>query len=565
MTARETTRGTSASGAAAECQPECHISASDATLYLSAAPHLRRGMLRQKIIKSGESSALPPRPVGRTYAIRVLYGVEGTVPMSAVDTGKVRRQCRIALLQTMIRDILAIAVVVASALLEPLGTAIVFGLAVAVIILVGRVPLFSLWTAAAVIAVVFVLFMGIDRRQVSFAIPLVCLGVCFVVFLADTILSVHYLRKLWHMSSAPQIPQSGDPAPGGRSADATENSKDDQSPSQQGLQVSGPARIYHDSTRIIGSGAVLDPLPFTVSLEKPLDANKKIATFRTSDLVAHICLLLTSQGVSGTPENGYAHGILPEGRSGQRPQESPFTHGLPYLHVGQVISVPVPKTRKHPILRFGMLGLDYKYQPSEEEMRYAVDRPQIGQNERCYVCAITSSWRGQIVITVYFYAAMEAHSLSVTIKPYVLTPITAELRVAEDLAEQNPFLAAGKVVKMTGRQFLAAAQGVNRPRVPGRDEADMPGLYSVREHYADNLAENTHQRDDAIRIIRVLEAKIVRVTMKFLRDHNIDPNEDEQRAMQSVSSYTFTGDIISAGPGSRVNTAKGDNNTQTNN
>lgn len=203
---------------------------------------------------------------------------------------------------------------------------------------------------------------------------------------------------------------------------------------------------------------------------------------------------------------------------------------------------------------------------SKEDLLDAADRPQIGENERCYVCANTSSWKGQIVITVYFYATMEAHSLSVTIEPYVMTPIAAELRVAEDLAEQNLFLSAGKAVKMTARQFLAAEKSVERLRVRERDEAGLPvpGLYSVRERYADVLAENTHQRNDAIRIIRLLEEKIVRVTMEFLRDHNIDPNKYEDRAMQSVHSYTVIGDIISAGPNSQVNTAKGDNNTQTN-
>lgn len=260
--------------------------------------------------------------------------------------------------------------------------------------------------------------MGIDRRQVSFGVPLICLDVCFVVFLADTILSVLHLRKLWHISSAQQKPQSEKPAPETRSADAAENSKDDQGPSKQGLQVSDPARIYHDSSRIIGSGAALKHLLFTVSLEKPLDDNEKIAAFRTSDLFTYIGFHLISQGVGGAQENGYAHEIWSEGRE-QGPQgRTHFTYGLPHLHVGPVISVPVPKTRKHPILRLSMVELDYKSRPSKKDFLDAVDRPQIGENERCYVCANTSSWKGQIVITVYFYATMEAHSLSVTIEPY---------------------------------------------------------------------------------------------------------------------------------------------------
>jgi hypothetical protein len=545
--------------------PECHISASDATRYLSAAPHLRRGMLRQKIIGLGQSAA-PPQPVGRTYAIRVLFGAEGAVPMSAVDTVEVRGQCTIALLQTIIRDVAVIATVITSALLQPWGTAIVFGVAVAVIALVGRVPLFSPWTAAAVAAAVFVLFMGIDRGEASFVIPLICLGVCYVIFLTDTMLSVHHLRKLWHISPIQQESHSADSVLDGRSEDEAENSKDSQGPSQQKFGVSEPGRIYHDSNRIIGSGAPLEPLTFHVSLEKRLDADEKIVAFKASELVAEICSHVTAQSVGGAQENGYAYETRSEDRTSRQSQESSFTHDLPYMRVGPVISVPVPKAKNYPVLRFSTVNLNYNYRPSADELLATVNRPQIGENERYYVRASTPSWRGQIVVTIYCYVAMEADSLNVTIRPYVLTPIAGELRVAEDLATQNRFLMFGRAARMTVRQFLVPAQRISRLRVLGRDEArtSASGLYSVRERYAGVLADNTNQRDDAIRIIRVLEAKVVRVTMKFLRQHNIDPAEDERTAIQSVHSYTVIGDIISAGPGSQVNTAKGDNIEQTN-
>jgi hypothetical protein len=102
--------------------PNSHISASKATRYLSAAPHLRRGMLGREIIEPGRIGPRRPRPVGRSFAIRALFGPDGAVPMPAVDTEEVRRQCAIALLQSVIRDLAVVAAVVVSAMLEPWGT-----------------------------------------------------------------------------------------------------------------------------------------------------------------------------------------------------------------------------------------------------------------------------------------------------------------------------------------------------------------------------------------------------------------------------------------------------------
>jgi hypothetical protein len=537
-------------GGIEEVSPERRISASDTTWYLSAAPHLRRGMLREKVTGSNEP-ATPLQPVGRKYALQVLFGAQGAVPMPAVDTGEVRSQCTIALLQTTIRDATAVAALAISALLEPWGTAIVFGLAVAVIILVGRVRLFSLWTLTAVAAIALVLLAGIRREDARFAIPLICLGVCYAVFLVDILLSVHYLRWLRSISSAQPNSQHADPPQGCQAARPEENSQDSQGFSPQSFTEGEPLRIYHDRSRIIGSGAPVKSLGFHVSLESRLDEDEQITGFNASELLDYVSSHVISRRFGDAPENG------------QQSRDGHFTGGLPYLRVAPVISVPVPKAKKHPILRFSTVRLDYNYRPSDKELLDAADRPQVGQNERHYVRFITSSWRGQIVISIYCYAAIEADSLSVTIKPHVLTPIAEQFRVADDLVTQNRFLIAGRAVKMTARQFLSAAQQVDRLTGNGT-AAPVAGLYSPRELYAGILAENSHQLDDASRIIRVLEAKVARVTMEFLRGHNIDPNEDEKRAFQSVHSYTIIGDIINAGPNSQVNNAKGDKIEQAN-
>lgn len=564
MTAGETTRGATApaSPVVEKISPECRISASNATRDLSAAPHLRRGMLQEKIIGSHPDD-MPPPPVGRRYALNFIFGAQRRVPMPAVDTGEVRGQCIIALTQTMIRDATAIAALIISALLEPRGTAIVFGLAMAVIVLIGRVRLFSLWTVAAAAAVASVLLIAIGRGDAQLDIPLICLGICYVVFLGDILLSVHYLRWLWNISSAEQDSRFADPAQGGRPAGAEENSYDGQRFNQQGFVENDPCRIYHDSNRIIGSGAPLEQFGFHVSLESRLDDDRQITDFKASELLDYIRSHVISQRASNIPENGSAFSMAGEARGNRPPRGAIYKSGLPYLRVTRVISVPVPKPKKHAILRFSTVRLNYDYLPSEDELLDVADGPQIGQDERYYVRVVTPSWKGQIVVTIYCYVAMEADSLNVTVYPYVLTPITGQVRIADDLVTENRFIIAAQAVRMAARQLLSGAQKINRVTGNG---AVVPaaGLYSTRELYAGILAENTHQLDDVIRTIRVLEAKVVRVAMEFLRNHNIDPNEDEKRAFQSVHSYTINGDIINAGPNSQVNSAKGDNIKQAN-
>ena len=530
--------------------PDSHISASAATRYLSAAPHLRCGMLGRKITEPGQPGPRRPRPVGRPFAIRALFGADGAVPMPAVDTREVRQQCRIALLQTIVRDLLVVAAVAVSAVLEPWGTALVFGYAIVVIALIGRVRWFSWWTIAAVAAGVLLLFTGIYRGRLFLAIPLVCLGACFVVYLADTLLSIRHLRKLWRRSGRADLDRTDDDL--------------------KALQVRDPSRVYHDNHKIIGAGTALRPVEFTVGLKKQLDAGKPIVKFKTSELIMHIGFHVISQGVGES--RGFAYGIWSP-TDANATSESHFTHGLPNLNVGPVVAGPVPKSRKHPLLRVPMVKLDYYDLLPVEYIRGIVDRSPIGHPERHYVCASVASWEGELVTSVYFSAALEGHFLNLAIQPYVLAPIVPDLHIADDLATQNPVLVTCKAVAMTARQFGAAAQRMSRLRMsglrptaqePGEADGFMAGMRSVRERYAQIATDHMDKAADATRIIRVLESNIISVTMNYLQDHNIDIREDEQRALSYVQSYTIFGDgVINTGSGG-VNYAKGDGNTQAN-
>jgi hypothetical protein len=445
--------------------------------------------------------------------------------------------------------------------------------------LIGRVRLFSLWTIAAIIAGALLLFTGIYRGRLSFDIPLICLGACFLIFLADILLSVHHVRKLWRKSAAAQEPRFPDswtassssiadgdehdhPHPNGRNGSQTSPNGAD----LRGLPVSEARLVYHDNHRIIGAGTSLTAVDFTVGLEKPLDNEKAIKGFTPSDLMAQVGFHVISQGVGESDE--FARGIW-SAADRNSTSASHFTYGLRNLSVGPVIATPVPKSRKHPILRVIMVKLNYYDCPSAEYILEVIDRSPIGHPERHYVCASMSSWEGELVTSLFFNAALEGHSLSMTIQPYVLAPIVPDLRAADDLATQNPLLVTCRAVAMTARQFAAAAERVNhlgrKADKPGQVDTSIAGLHSARERYAQVVTDHMDQAGDASRIIRVLEAKIVRATMNYLRDHNIDINEDERRALNHVQTYNVFGDgVINTGDNSQVNNAKGDGNNQTN-
>ena len=532
-------------------RPQGHISLSLPTRYLSAAPHLRGGMLTARTTGQGRTGP-KRRPIGRGYALNVLFGAEGVVPMSAVDIAEVRKQCRIALLQTTVRDILIVAAVIASAVLEPLGTVIVFGLAIAIIIIIGRVRVFSGWTVAAIIAVAAVVFAGVYRRQESLAIPLACLATCFIIFIADNLLSLYQLRKVWRMSSPRQERESPNSATTtgtgttevGRRAhhpDPGDQGKD----GHEDIPARISSRAYHDDYRFIGTGTPLKPLRFSVELKRR-DADKEILEFRTSQLLRYIGLHLLSLGVSSGQPHGKAHGALwiEDGRLAFQ-EAVHFTDGFPYLSVMPVAAVCVPESRKHPVFRVKTLRLDYHDKRDAEDILTAADRSQPPDGERYWMRASTSSLDGQVVITVYIHVSLRAHALSIVMWPHILAPVVSELRVANNLASENLFVLPFKAAAITARQFGMAARRIHslgiRPRESDETDERVLGLHSTRERYAYERPDNMHRALDSDDTIQAMIMKITSVTGEYLTECNIDTKDYNQHT-SITHSYTVMGD-----------------------
>ena len=523
---------------------------SQATRYLSAAAYLRRTMLPDEITELGMVPRAP-YPVGRAYAIRVLFGPSGALAMSAVDVGTVRKHCWAGLWQTVIRDVAAVAALVCAGIIDPWGTISILALIVLAIAAIGRVR----FPAPLVLAVALGLALAVTSDGLldaaSFIVPLICLLCCFLIFMADILWSVRGVRKLWRYSSAvplePAVPRPTEQAgpllsdPGGAA--------DDGPPSLP----NGPRQVYYDKDGIVGAGTPFALLPLTVSLDKPLDPEQDVAEFTAADLLEYISDHLVSQGSRDGQRHGLAY--LPWSADGDQldGRAAHFTYGLPDLDVRSVVAVPVPRSRKVPLLPVRSTPLRRPELPPAHDLAEVARRSPSWHPERHYVQAVTASWDGQLVASVYVSSALQGHYLRVAIGRYVLGPIVSDLRAADELRERRLATRVAVSTGLTVRQFGASGQeGPPNDRQVGPDPsgpASEAMLLSVREFYAQPIADNVHQAEDADRMLRVMELKVIRVTMDYLRLHNIDVGQFESQITQIVQTNTIVGvgNIVTGG------------------
>lgn len=496
--------------------------------------------------------------------------------MSAINIEGVRRHCRAALWQTFIRDAAALAVLAWAALLDPWGTAIALGVILLLIMVVGRVRLSSPMVLAVALGIILALVTDGVRERASLQAPLIFLGACFLIYMADILWSVCQVRKLWREPplrrpaasaatdmAVPSRPVAKLPASGIES--------DGQGGSHWNATVTRPRQAYYDKDGIVGAGTPFTPLPLTVPLDKRKDKAKDIEEFTAVKLLAYIAGHIFTQGAGDGQVHGYAHGPL-SGKDGRPDPEggTHFTYGLPYLDVGMVVAVPVPRARAHPFLPVRTLRLHPPDHPPVHDVVEVTGRSPSVHPERHYLRASAASWDGQLVASVYVSAALQGHCVRVVVRPYVLAPIVSDLKVADELRERRLVTQVAVAAGMTLRQFVTAARKVReltgRSGRSGRARPVKRGLVSIRELYAQPLADNMHQADDADRILHVMELKIVRVTMDYLRSRNIDIEEYETQVTNYVQSNTIvgSGNIVTDGTfiNSSVNSVNNQGNAQ---
>jgi hypothetical protein len=518
-----------------------------ATRYLSAAAYLRRAMLPDEITELGMRLPRAPYPVGRPYAIRVLFGSGGVLPMPSVQVDRVRKHCWASLRQTLIRDVATIAVLVCAWFIDPWGTVIIFGVIVLAVATLGRVRLSSPIVLAAALGVGLGLFVDGSRESASFAVPLIFLFCCFLIYMADILWSVRRVRRLWKSPSA-ALPVSVTTARPTGQAGSYHADAGDHDDEHEEMPADPARQVYYDKDGIVGAGTPFTLLPLTVPLDKPREPENDVLTFTAAQLLEYIGDHLFTQGPGDGQQHGYArspltaHGDQPGGQQGVH-----FTYGLPYLDVGPVVAVPVPSSKKIPLLPLKTTPLHHPELPPARDVAEVAGRSPSEHPERNYVRATSSSWDGQLVASAYVSSALQGHYLRVVIRPYVLGPIVADLKAADELRERHLLVQVGVAAGLALRQFVSAGKKLrgpaHKPDRPLRAKPVKRGLLSIRELYAQPVTDNVHQAEDADRILRVIELKVIRVTMDYLRACNVDVGEFETQ----ITAYVQTNTIVGAG------------------
>jgi hypothetical protein len=585
--------------------PDIAAMNSRTTRSLSAAAHLRQVMQPDQVTDPGTTAPRPALPVGRAYALRVLFSAEGAIPAPGVDMRRVRKHCLLALVQTIVRDLAALTAVVACFLVDQWGIGFTLAILLGAAIVAGRSRVFLPLMAAATIGAVVTAVRGNPAVRAALVVPLACLAVCFGIYLLDLLLAIFHVRRLFRKEQSP--PQRERPAPvrpltlrtpaeseyrrwgdgnghngdghngnghngnghngnghngngsvenGGHGYLANGNGNGSREPDQDAPDrgpaipsLREPERVYFGRNGIIGWGVPLRAIPLTIQLDKPLDPEREIGSFSSSDLVGAISRQWLSQSAGDGQVGGYARRPASANGTGQADQAPEhFSHGLPNLEVTPVVMTPIPEPDQLPGSPIGVIRLDFRDLPSGDKLLKLADQSPAGRSERHYLRASTLSFDGQLGVSIYVNVILEGHYVRLLIRPYVLQPLVFDLVTTADLVAWNPLVLAYYATTMTIRGFLNLAARIGRGNdetgKAGRAKPAKAGLRSTRESYARPYVNNIHQAEDSSRIAQVLEEKIFTATMEFLRKRNIDI-EDYQRQIQSIMlSYTIMGDAV---------------------
>ncbi|MEV0493035.1 hypothetical protein [Streptomyces atratus] len=167
---------------------------------------------------------------------------------------------------------------------------------------------------------------------------------------------------------------------------------------------------------------------------------------------------------------------------------------------------------------------------------------------RLYLRAQCITWDGQVVVSVFVHAALEAGELRLTVRPHVMTPLYNELRMtATPVGKRGVRLLRW----VTARALLDAAVGplalwrlIARiglgESIENRAEEEDP--VSLRDRYSTEEVTDMHQSDDAKRHVVLMETCVFRTVAAYLRDLGIDTTAYDQQVAAVTNNIQIYGD-----------------------
>ncbi|MED7823808.1 hypothetical protein [Streptomyces chiangmaiensis] len=169
--------------------------------------------------------------------------------------------------------------------------------------------------------------------------------------------------------------------------------------------------------------------------------------------------------------------------------------------------------------------------------------------DRLYLRAQCVSWGGQVVVTVFVHAALEAGELRLTVRPHVMTPLYNELRVTDAPVAKRGTRLLGWVVTQSlldaaagplALWRLVARLGLGEQAEDGRAEEKDP--VSLRDRYSTEEVMDMHQSDDAKRHVVLMQTCIFRTVAEYLDELGVDTAPYERQVAAVITNIQVYGD-----------------------
>ncbi|MFG2763311.1 hypothetical protein [Streptomyces rubiginosohelvolus] len=176
-------------------------------------------------------------------------------------------------------------------------------------------------------------------------------------------------------------------------------------------------------------------------------------------------------------------------------------------------------------------------------------RSPSGMPDRLYLRAQTVSWSGQLVVSVFVHAALEAGELRLTVRPHVMTPLYNELRATTAPLVKRGSRRFGWVVVQA--LFDAAAgplalwRAVARLALGergGNGRAEEKDPVSLRDWYATEEVGDMHQSDDAKRHVVLMQTCIFRTVSEYLEERGVDTSAYDRQVAAVITNIQVYGD-----------------------
>ena len=242
---------------------------------------------------------------------------------------------------------------------------------------------------------------------------------------------------------------------------------------------------------------------------------------------------------------------------------------IPFYKADEILCVPGDSIRQFPEF-FHSREPDFGITPSEFDESILADMPA-----RKYYRMQVDAWQGHLIISYYFRTTFKSDTLFVEAASYQALPIAKKYRLLDGL-NINPkaidiyrlvilslltvpfFLIRDIAVclepvfrilsdprRIFARESIYETPNAINKKIDNDPWYDFGAAKAIREYYSSNSYETYFQKQDAVFYIKMLDARLLDMLIKFLDERNIDTSD-----LRDQKSTIINSGIIVSGSGS---------------